>query len=94
MSIHFASDPESVPGDLSERELAWLRAIGREDYLRAAKLARAPLPTGASRKERRKWYMRKFQMRGIGVEGEPARVQDQAAGAPELELETAGALRA
>ena len=93
MSIYFATDPEPVPSDLPERELAWLRAIAREDYVWAAKLARAPLPGGTTTKEKRKWYMRKFQMRGVTVEASSAPVENSAAGAPDVVITPAGALQ-
>lgn len=94
MSIHFAGDPESVPLDLPERELAWHLAMHRGDYVRAAKLARSPLPRETSARDKRKWYVRKFQMRGIAVGEGPGRVRDRAVGAPELGLGAAEAVQA
>ena len=61
MTIPAPTKTEDDPGlDPAEREVAWHRAIAAKDYRTAARIARMPLPPGASKEEHRKWRMRKF----------------------------------
>lgn len=80
MAIRFAEveTEGDVPDNPTEREAAWIYAMERKTYRAAVLLARAPLPHGTSKNERRKWNMRKFLVRGVPEDKDSATPEDAA----------------
>ncbi len=71
MTIPAATKTEDdPPQEPAEREVAWHRAIAAKDYGTAARIARVPLPLGASKDEHRKWNLRKFVVREFSEDPE------------------------
>ena len=78
MAIRFVEveSEGDVPDNLTEREAAWIYAMQRKNYRAAALLARAPLPHGTTKNERRKWNMQKFIVRDVPEDEESPTPED------------------